>query len=89
MYLVVERRVHGNTLDDLRKGIAHRENTQKTALFLTECIDKKGDETWVEDLLQSVGPWLMVQLADVANFFESARKSVFHLTYLDPVQDRC
>ncbi|KAJ4290986.1 hypothetical protein N0V90_010182 [Kalmusia sp. IMI 367209] len=73
LYLVIERRVHGNTLDDLRNNIVHRDNTQKTTLFFTEYIDKKGDEKWVEDLLQGAGPWLMVQLADLANFFESAR----------------
>ncbi|KAF2875857.1 hypothetical protein BDV95DRAFT_562773 [Massariosphaeria phaeospora] len=73
MYLVVERRFHGNTIEDLREDIKHREDVDRTALSLTEYIEKKGDEKWADDLLEGVGPWLMVQLADMANFFESIR----------------
>ncbi|KAF2820304.1 hypothetical protein CC86DRAFT_305158 [Ophiobolus disseminans] len=73
LYLVVERKVHGNTLEDLREDIKHREDTQQTALSLNEFIEKKGDEKWADDIVQAVGPWLMVQLADMANFFESLR----------------
>ena len=82
LYLVLERRVHGNNLDDFHNDIVHREDTQKTALLLIEFIDKKGDEKWVEDL-QGAGPWLMVQLADMASLFESARKSVLHLDTIE------
>ena len=74
MYLVVKRRFYGNSIDDLRKDIRHREDVERTSLTLTELIEKKGDEEWADELLQSLGPWLMVQLADMANFFESVRK---------------
>ena len=74
MYLVVERRAHGNTMQDLREDIEHRENQRLTALSLTELIVKEGDENWSDDLLEGIGPWLMMQLADLANFFESMRK---------------
>jgi hypothetical protein len=73
-YLVIERRVHGNTIEDLREDIKHREDQRTTALSLTELIVKEGDENWSDDLLEGLGPWLMVQLADLANFFESMRK---------------
>ncbi|KAL1648199.1 hypothetical protein SLS61_007071 [Didymella pomorum] len=72
-YLVIERRVHGNTIEDLREDIKHREDQRTTALSLTELIVKEGDENWSDDLLEGLGPWLMVQLADLANFFESMR----------------
>jgi hypothetical protein len=71
--LVIERRVHGNSIEDLRKDIEHREDQQQMALSLTEFIEKRGDEQWADDILKVVGPWLMVQLADMANFFESIR----------------
>jgi len=74
VYLVIERRTHGNTLEDLREDIKHREDQRTTALSLTELIIKEGDENWSDDLLKGLGPWLMVQLADLANFFESMRK---------------
>ena len=76
MYLVIQRRAHGNTMQDLREDIKHRENQRETALSLTELIVKEGDENWSDKLIEGLGPWLMVQLADLANFFESMRKYV-------------
>lgn len=76
IYIVAERRIRGVTLENLREDIKHTEDTQQTALSLTELIEKKGDEHWTEDLLQDLGPWLMVQLSDAANFFESMSKCV-------------
>ncbi|KAF2033071.1 hypothetical protein EK21DRAFT_59218, partial [Setomelanomma holmii] len=73
LYLVVERRVHGNTLEDLRSDIKHREDQQQAALSLNEFIEKRGDDKWADEIVEVVGPWLMVQLADMANFFESVR----------------
>ncbi|KAL1795315.1 hypothetical protein ACET3X_007131 [Alternaria dauci] len=73
LYLVAERRFHGQSIEDLRDDIKHREDVERTALSLTEFIEKQGDENWAHDLLQDLGPWLMVQLADLANFFESIR----------------
>ncbi|XPT02863.1 hypothetical protein M3J09_011969 [Ascochyta lentis] len=73
VYLTLERRKHGNTMQDLREDIEHRENQRVTALSLTELIVKGGDENWSDDLLEGLGPWFMVQLADLANFFESMR----------------
>lgn len=71
---MIERRAHGNTIEDLREDIKHREDQRVTALSLTELIVKEGDESWSEDLLDGLGPWFMVQLADLGNFFESMRK---------------
>ena len=74
MYLVIQRCAHSNTIEDLRADIEHRENQRKTALSLTELIIKEGEERWSDKLLEGLGPWLMLQLADLANFFESLRK---------------
>jgi hypothetical protein len=80
MCLIVRRRTHGNTLEDLREDIKDRENQRHTALSLTELIVKEGDKNWSDKLLQDLGPWLMVQLADLANFFESLRRYVSQAT---------
>ncbi|KAH7051322.1 hypothetical protein B0J12DRAFT_662803 [Macrophomina phaseolina] len=72
-YLVVERRIHGQTLENLREDIKHTDDQQRTALSLSEFIEKEGTEKWADELLENLGPWLMVQLADMANFFESVR----------------
>lgn len=74
VFFVVERHVHGITLDDLRDDIKHREDVHATSLSLMEFIEKKGDEKWADEIVESLGPWLMIQLADLANLFERVRK---------------
>lgn len=73
IYYVVEHFVFGNSLSNLREDIKHTEDIHKTALSLTEFIEKRGDDKWADDVVQVLGPWLMIQLADLANFFESIR----------------
>ncbi|KAL6706388.1 hypothetical protein ACN47E_005494 [Coniothyrium glycines] len=73
IYIVVERRVNGVTIEALREDIKHTEDVHATALSLTEFIEKKGEDQWADEIMQDLGPWLMIQLADLANFFESLR----------------
>jgi len=73
----VDRYFHGNSLKDLREDVKRTEDLQQTAFTLTEYIEKKGDELWADELLQSLGQWLMIQLCDMANFCEVMRKFVF------------
>ncbi|CAO2658052.1 Nn.00g073120.m01.CDS01 [Neocucurbitaria sp. VM-36] len=73
MYHVLQRHYHGNSLEDLREDIKHREDVERTALSLTELIVKEGDEDWSDKLLEGLGSWAMIQLADLANFCESMR----------------
>jgi hypothetical protein len=40
---------------------------------LNEFIEKEGDEKWADEIVEVVGPWLMIQLSDAANFFETLR----------------
>lgn len=55
LYLVVERRWHGQSIEDLRNDIKHIEDVERTALSLTEFIEKRGDENWANELLQDLG----------------------------------
>ncbi|KAF2637909.1 hypothetical protein P280DRAFT_520509 [Massarina eburnea CBS 473.64] len=73
VYFVLSRKFHEPTMRDLRQDIERTENRQATALTLTEFVEKEGDEEWADRILEQVGPWLMVQLADLANFFEVMR----------------
>lgn len=74
IYLIAHRKIHPPTVDDLRKEIMRTENVNEIALTLAEFIEKKGDENWVGPMIDTVGPWAMVQLADAANFMEILRK---------------
>jgi hypothetical protein len=77
IYLVAHRHFHDVTLEDLRQDVKRTEDVHQTALTLTEFIEKRGDELWADELLEGLGPWLMVQLCDLAAFFEVLRKYVF------------
>jgi hypothetical protein len=72
--LVAERRLHGKTIEDLRQDIKRTEDRNQTAFSISELIEKRGDEHWADELIEKVGPWAMVQLADVANQLEVMRK---------------
>jgi hypothetical protein len=74
-------------MEDMRQDIERTENRQQTALTLTEYIQKEGDEKWADKILEDLGPWLMIQLADLANFFESLRKSVPLLRLCENLHD--
>ena len=43
-------------------------------MTLSEFIKKKDDQSWVDPLIEEVGPWLLIQLADLANLRETLRK---------------
>jgi hypothetical protein len=74
VYLVMERYFNEPTMKDLCHNIERTEDRQQTALSLMEYIQKEGDEEWADKILEEVGPWLMVQLSDMANSFEVFRK---------------
>ena len=50
------------------------EDSLVTALNLSEQIEKRGDHGWMEPLIEEMGPWLLLQLGDMANFLEVVLK---------------
>ena len=58
----------------MREDIKRVEDMTATSVTITEFIEKKGDQNWVDPLIEEVGPWAMIQLADMANFMETLRK---------------
>ena len=39
--------------------------------MLSELVVRHGQDDWLEPLLDEVGPWIQLQLGDVADFLES------------------
>jgi hypothetical protein len=74
VYFILHRHFYTPSIDDLRNDIKRVEDLTETAMTLSEFIEKKGDRAWVDSLLQDVGPWMMIQLADLANLMETLRK---------------
>ena len=46
-----------------------------------ELIDKHGRDNWIEPFLDEVGPYLQLQLGDLANILEVFSKFVFPSSY--------
>ena len=82
----MRKRFVDKTLEDVRTDLERTEDQQQDPLDLTEFIEKQRDGSWLERLQEVAGPWVMVQLADIANMFEILRKSVsthcFSVIYL-------
>ena len=47
-----------------------------TAHTLSEQVEKRGAQSWVEPLIEDMGEWLLLQLGDVANLLEVILKQV-------------
>lgn len=74
IYLIVQRHTHAPTIEDVRRDIIRTEDLNETALTIGEFIEKEGDQRWVDPLIETVGPWALVQLSDLANLMEVLRK---------------
>ncbi|KAI9820582.1 MAG: hypothetical protein M1827_004951 [Pycnora praestabilis] len=71
--LVIHRRLRPPSIEDLRRDIAATEDMAVTALTLTDYIAKRGDANWVNPLVEELGPWILLQIGDVANGLEVLR----------------
>lgn len=67
---VFRRRHRPPTVEKIRDHVRRVENTNLKAITLAEHIEKRGDHNWIEPLLAELGPWLQLQLGDLANLFE-------------------
>lgn len=59
------------------------EDAAETAMTLSEFVVKRGDDTWVHPLIEQLGPWTLIQLADTADTMEVLRKYVPTVYMLD------
>lgn len=73
---VLRRRLNMPTVERLRENIIRTEDSVVTALTLTEQIEKRGEHGWIEPLIKDMGPWMLLQLGDMANLLEVLLKYV-------------
>lgn len=74
--MVVKRRLYPPTIEDIRREIKRSEDVGMTAMNITQLIEQHGSHGWTDALRQDLGPWLILQLEDLANVLEIWRKSV-------------
>jgi hypothetical protein len=71
---LIQRKIAAPNIEDLRADIKRTEDVTETALSLSEFIQKKGDTEWIDPLIETLGPWALVQLSDLASLMEVIRK---------------
>lgn len=54
-------------------------DSQGTAYRFGEIIDKYGRDSWLEPLIDELGPYIQLQLGDVANMLEVFHKLVMKI----------
>ncbi|KAL8641894.1 MAG: hypothetical protein Q9226_008572 [Calogaya cf. arnoldii] len=67
---VLRRRYEKPSVQKLRKNIQRTEDSLSTAHTLSEQIEKRGAQSWVDPLIEDMGEWLLLQLGDMANLLE-------------------
>lgn len=74
LWLVVRRWYNPSTAESLREAIKRSEDTEKTALNLTQLIEQHGSRGWLDAAIEKMGPQSTVQLEDMADALEIMRK---------------
>ena len=59
------------------KDSVHRSRNEGTPWQLGEIIEKHGREEWIDPLLDQLGPYLQLQIYDIANLLEIMEKLVY------------
>ena len=75
---MLRRRFEKPSVEKLRQDLARVEDSMTTAHTLSEQVEKRGAQSWVEPLIEDMGEWLLLQLGDMANLFEVMLKQVTH-----------
>lgn len=80
IYYVTRNRYSPTSVESLRRSIQRTRDSRRTASRFGELIDKHGRDNWLEPLLEDLGPYIQLQIGDIANMLEVFDKSVIHLS---------
>lgn len=60
------------SLEALRQGIERTMDRGATAIRIGEMMDKHGSDDWLGPLMEELGPFVQLQIVDLASFLETA-----------------
>ena len=66
----MRRRFEKPSVGKLRQDLERIEDSMETAHTLSEQVEKRGAQSWVDPLIEDMGEWLLLQLGDMANLLE-------------------
>lgn len=76
LYLVIKNRFYPTSVGSLRESMQRALDGQGTAYRVGEIIDKHGRDSWLEPLVDELGPYIQLQIGDIANILEVFHKLV-------------
>lgn len=79
---MLKNRYFPRSAEQLRESIERSLEGEGTPFQIGELIDKHGRAHWLEPLIEGLGPFVQLQLSDMANMLEVFNKSVEIFFYL-------
>ena len=73
---MAKNRYFPTTVESLRESTKRALDREGTAFKFGELIDKHGRDNWLEPLVDELGPYVQLQLGDMANMLEVFAKLV-------------
>lgn len=70
IYIVARNRYFPSSVEVLRESIRRSHDQRSGAYKFGELVDKHGRHHWIEPLLDELGPYVQLQLNDLANMLE-------------------
>ena len=70
IYIVLKNRFHPTSVDSLRESMKRSLESTGTASKFGELVDKHGRKDWLEPFMDDLGPYIQLQLGDMANMLE-------------------
>ncbi|KAL3417389.1 hypothetical protein PVAG01_11389 [Phlyctema vagabunda] len=70
IYMAVKNYYYPSSVQSLRDGIQRSLDRGATAFKIGELMDKHGNNDWLEPLMDDLGPYIQLQVADLASILE-------------------
>lgn len=70
LYIVLKNRFFPSSVESIRSSIQRAQDSRSNAYKFSELIDKHGRSNWLEPLIADLGPYIQLQLGDLANMLE-------------------
>ncbi len=67
---MLKNRYFPNSAESLRESMRRAVDSSSSASRFGELIDKHGRHDWLEPLMEDLGPYVQLQLGDMANMLE-------------------
>ena len=70
LYYTIRNKFYPSSMKHLRAAIDRSVDREADALQIGEFIDRHGREKWLDPLIEELGPYVQLQLGDIANLLE-------------------